>query len=311
MQPYAGNVAQPFPPLSGAHWMMMTGEHEAAVRRVPAMLGALPDWHYHDDVQPEGNTIRFFAFRTPTGQREIGALGFLATSKAVRRAMRAGTLGRASTLGDDTVDTGEDGDTPGDPTDPNSGDSGGSDTGASCEDGYVWDSTSQTCIAAAPDANTCPSGQQPLDPTNPEAGCTPIQSGQVSGPSTGVVGQTTGEPIPPSSASCTWTPDATNAEVVGVAVNISYNNKPAAWADQSIFQYKATDGSLWSLAMWWQSGHKMVSTFRCVPTGNGVPGSPTASTSSSSTGLWIALGLLALGGLAIAGFAAGSPVTSA
>jgi hypothetical protein len=306
MHAYAGTASQPFPPLSGGHWLMMTDTHKAVVERVPAMLGGLPVWHYHDEQTVEGGpTVRYFAFRTATGRKEISALGFLAYSKDVPR-----TLGDPGGDADGGTDDGT-----GDGTDPNSGDDGsggtgtgdGGDPASECQDGYVWDGNS--CVASATDVNQCPSGQQPIDPTNPAAGCTPISGGSVAGPSTGGSGQTTGEPIPQSSASCTWTPDATNAEVVGVAVNISYNNQPAAWADQSIFQYKASDGSLWSLAMYWQGGKKMVSAFRCVPTGNGTPGSPTAATaSSSSTGLYIAIGLLALGGLLIAGFAAGSPV---
>jgi hypothetical protein len=88
--PYQGRADHAWPPCEGG-WAEVPYHHDAGVReRAVMMLGALPPYHYADEVMGSG-LYRFFAFETPIGQA-VGALKFIGEAPA-----RALLLGQSPT----------------------------------------------------------------------------------------------------------------------------------------------------------------------------------------------------------------------
>jgi hypothetical protein len=92
-----------------------------------------------------------------------------------------------------------------------------------------------------------------------------------------------------------------------MANNIVNGNGPTGWTDQAQYQTTGSDGSAWTLVMWWENGQKMVAAYKCTTPGTGSASmqgtTPAAASSGVSTGA-IILGVLAVGGLVVAGLAA-------
>lgn len=83
---YKGRADHVWPPFAEG-WAEVPFHHDPkAVETARLMLGALPPYHYADEVLPEG-LYRFFAFETPVGV-SISALKFV--GEAQTRALRVG-----------------------------------------------------------------------------------------------------------------------------------------------------------------------------------------------------------------------------
>lgn len=74
---YAGDPANPWPPFSDG-WFQTEPDEATRAQLGPQMLGALPSYHYHDELTPTG-LYRLFAYETGAGHRAIGALRFWGT----------------------------------------------------------------------------------------------------------------------------------------------------------------------------------------------------------------------------------------
>lgn len=86
---YKGRADHVWPPFSEG-WAEVPFHHDPkAVETARLMLGALPPYHYTDEVLPQG-LYRFFAFETPVGV-SISALKFV--GEAQTRSLRMGQPG--------------------------------------------------------------------------------------------------------------------------------------------------------------------------------------------------------------------------
>src|SRR5579864_6097088 len=86
---YKGRADHVWPPFAEG-WAEVPFHHDPkAVETARLMLGALPPYHYADEVLPEG-LYRFFAFETPVGV-SISALKFI--GEAQTRSLRMGQGG--------------------------------------------------------------------------------------------------------------------------------------------------------------------------------------------------------------------------
>jgi hypothetical protein len=271
---YMGDPVHAAPP-SGDQWTPIdrttaTPELEEVAA---GLMGDLPAYHYTDRMLPSG-LYRFFAYETPIGNR-VSAQKF------------TGTMG----LG--TIDTGSTTDGTGDApapqltSDPNN-------LAANLPD----------TVLATPDGSAnlnSDAGNTNPDTSVNDGGGTPIQVQGSGGNTTGGGGTTTHEPVPPPNASCgAWTASTSNAQIVALANSISYSNTPVAWADQAIYYTKASDGSQWALAQWWEGGSKMVAAYSCSS-----PASGSGSGTTMSTGMIAGIALAVVGaatgiGLAVA-----------
>lgn len=288
---YDGTAADPLPPAPPG-WALVLADDEIARVRAAELarasvalsdgtLGApgdaveldgsdaLEPWTYRDELHDFGGLYRFFLYEHANGWG-IGALRF---------------TGEPSTLGQEGGDAG--GCDPA--TDPNCGTTQkGGGQGEPCD--------------PATDPNC---GATEVGPTQGGGGTLPQQGGaQGEAGGGGGGGQTSGEPAPAADASCTWTPDASDSGIVGIANNISYHNSPVAWRDQGTYDTTSSNGTKYRLVMWWENGMKMVAAYRCNPRGSGGGQQPGPSkgggvvqAGSSPWGVLVLLALVAGGGI--------------
>lgn len=57
-------------------WLEVAEDDRGAHERAASVLGALPRWHFVDELRPTG-LYRFFCYETPTGADAVGALRFV------------------------------------------------------------------------------------------------------------------------------------------------------------------------------------------------------------------------------------------
>jgi hypothetical protein len=267
IQGYMGDPVHAAPP-SGPEWVPIDRGSDELDAAAVSLMGDLPAYHSTDRMLSSG-LYRFFAFETPVGNR-ISALRF------------AGTMGVTQDTGSTT-------------------DGSGSDTagGPATSPGILTQNPFPTQMTAPTDIIATPQGTSDSNPTSSESvGGGTQQVGPASN-STGGGTTTTHEVVPPPNPTCgAWVASTSNAQIVAVANSISYSNSPVVWTDQAVYYTKASDGSQWALAQWWEGGSKMVAAYTCsqpVAAGSG---------SSMSTGEKIGLAIAGVGAVAGIAFAA-------
>jgi len=278
---YVGEPSRPAPDLPRGWRQVEQDEHAAQI--ASGLVGALPRYHYIDHFSPHG-LFRFFAYETPIGEEVISAYRFVGTlgqddttttdeGTTDQGATDQGTSSTSETLPEQTTTTTE----------------AFTDLQSAALDVVNYFASNACTQSAVPavsafqtawnQAGGTPTltvdGKYGANTYNAEAATlSQIQSqghGSYTAPAncfaaaaTTTTGQTTSEPVPTATATCSWTADATNAQVNQVASSIASSNSPVAWADQGTYQTTTSDGTTWVLVMWWENGAKMVAAYRCV-----------------------------------------------
>ncbi len=286
---YQGTHDRPTPP-SGAGWAPVSIDDQGAKLRASGLLGQLPLWHYHDELQGEG-LYRFFCFEEPTGRIAIGAERFVGTMGAGEGA--SGTTDSALMAAANAVQS------LADPCNLTASKA----TVAAFQ--HLWNNTSDPNMGLPKLTEDGKYGTETSDSVGAATGGGAVGpcSSYTGGGGGGGGGTTTSEPIPKPTSSCdAWTADASNAKATAIAHSISYSNTPVAWKDQTAYG-TTIDGVEWTFPMWWEGGLKMVSAYRCS--------TPHGGTSPAQAGMGaggIIAGILIVGGIIVAAFAGRKPV---
>jgi hypothetical protein len=269
---YNGTADSPWPPAPDG-WHACLWDDELARDFSQRKIEELPLWYFCDELTPCG-LYRFFHYETPIGTA-VGALRYEGTMGRIGRPMshEIGTMGQGPYV---------------------------------CADGTVVD-----------DPSLCPGGTGvPIPDTGGGGGSSDQGGGGLSaggggasdsgngaltqgggGGGGGGSGQTTNEPIPGADATCgAWVPDASNAQAVSIAQNISFHNQPVPWADQGVYS-TTINGTEWRFVMWWDNGLKNVAAFRCTQ-----PITPSVTKAGFGWGAALLAALIAAGGIAAAVF---------